>query len=122
MRRSIIAQPRKKTSSIIQAIHALVLDEPVVGVELPDLLLQLLHHPFQLHHLSLFNRVADHAEDDGGVGAAGDNGGGAGEQENVKNKGLGRSLLCSLFPLSSFLLSQHLCVLFQVENTVTINF
>ena len=37
-----------------------VLEEPVVGVELPDLFLQLLHHPLQLHHLSLFNGVADH--------------------------------------------------------------
>ena len=37
-----------------------VLEEPVVGVELPDLFLQLLHHPLQLHHLSLFNDVADH--------------------------------------------------------------
>ena len=32
-----------------------------------------------------------------------------------------RSLLCSLFPLSSFLLSQHLSRLFQLENTVRMN-
>ena len=38
-----------------------------------------------------------------------------------EHEGLGRSLLCSLFPLSSFLLSQHLSRLFQLENTVRMN-
>ena len=92
-----------------------VLEEPVVGVELPDLFLQLLHHPLQLHHLPLFNSVADHGgvldDEDGG---AGDNGG---DREKVKTK----ALLCSLFPLSSFLLSQHLSRLFQLEKTVRMN-